>query len=90
VNCEYCTPNKRGQRKPLDIQKYYMKGSLSRYKRNTLKIYRSSNKNKKYYVGVHSKDFADNGTMLRNNGFQILREINFCPMCGCDLRRNKR
>jgi hypothetical protein len=84
--CEYCAPNKKGQRNPMDIQKYYLRGSLSRYKRNVLKIYRGRNRKKKYFIGVHSKDLSDDGTMFRNNGFQNAQEINFCPMCGQNLK----
>lgn len=85
MTCKYCTPNKQGHRKPLNIDKYLMPKyrDVGRYKRNITKIYRE----KKYFIGTHSMDVSQDGkVMFRNNGFIMKRQINFCPMCARNLQ----
>lgn len=85
MNCPYCTPNRHGHRKALSINRFVLRNQ--RNKINILKIFRGRNKKKNYFLGVHSKDISDGGTMMRNNGFQNVQEINYCPMCGRDLQQ---
>jgi len=88
LTCNYCTPNKQGKRKTLAVNEYPLRGfSLERKKREVLRIYRKRNKKKSYFIGFHSLDLSGDGLVLRNNGFKFGKEINFCPICGGDLRR---
>lgn len=93
TSCKYCTPDKKGRRKPLDVDKFLIRGkgeTYKRYKRNVMKIYRKKNKRKDYFVGVHSKDVFETGEMIRNNGFIIRFDISYCPSCGKYLRRKNK
>lgn len=94
MSCNYCTPNKYGKRKALGFNCYPLRDvyggpSIDRYKKETLRINRKQNKKKTYFIGVHTIDVMADGTMLRNNGFKFQKEINFCPMCGRDLKEKK-
>ena len=87
MTCEYCTPNKQGHIKSLAVDKHYLKNhSNFRHKRNTLKINRHKNKKKNYFLGYHSKDYINKDVLVRNNGFLFKVNINYCPMCGRDLK----
>ncbi|GAB3797233.1 hypothetical protein GCM10028868_18160 [Virgibacillus kimchii] len=89
MTCNYCTPDKHGKRMPLDIYTFPLKNhSVKKVKRNTLKIYRKRNKKKNYFIGSSSFDMSEDGkAMYRNNGLTFKREINYCPMCGRNLRQ---
>lgn len=87
MTCKYCTPDRHGKRKALAINEYPLSSEhlgYNRFKRETLKIYRKRNNKRKYFIGLHTIDVMECGTMLRNNGFKFGKEINFCPIC--DLR----
>lgn len=91
--CKYCTPDKKGRRKPLDVNKFLIRGkgeTYQRFKRNVMKIYRERKKGggrkRKYFIGVHSMDLFDSGEMVRNNGFIMRFDINYCPICSRDLQ----
>lgn len=85
--CNYCAPDEKGRRKVLDSNQFMLNHETPRIKRNVLKIYRERNKKKQYFIGIHSKDLCGNGlTLYRNNGFIMKRHINYCPMCGRNLK----
>jgi len=92
MTCKYCTPNKHGRRKPLNIDKYLMRryADVGRYKRNVFKIYREKNNKKKYFLVIQSKDVSKDGkVMFRNNGLIMKMQISFCPKCAKDLQAKK-
>jgi len=89
MTCEYCTPNRKGRRKALYIDRFVIQHEpYVKTKRNITGIYRKRNKKKTYFLGTHSMDLFENEKMMtRNNGFIMKKEINFCPMCARDLSK---
>lgn len=89
MTCNYCTPDKYGNRSPLHVEKFFLRNHpVGKIKRNVTKIYREKNRKKYYFLGTRSKDLsADGKVMYRNNGFTMKKRINYCPICARDLRR---
>jgi len=88
MTCEYCTPNHKGKREALHVERVVIQREpYLKIKSNITRIYRKRNKNKTHFIGTHSMDLIEGRTVSRNNGFIMKKDINYCPICARDLNK---
>lgn len=81
--CSYCTPDKKGRRRPLSVNIYRLnQSSYIVYRREVLKIYRDRKNSRDYFIGMYARNQLSDGTLVKNIGFAFKKKIKYCPMCG--------
>lgn len=80
MRCEYCIPNRRGNRKALLVNTQHCDGNQTT---DYIQVTKSNKKSKKHVLESHRVRKDQYGMKRRSKKHSI--EINFCPVCGRDL-----